>query len=180
VNDSKKKIEDLVAAAKKLTVKTDVNANKRKQKLEQANLDFAKERMTELKKVYDQMMEEKKVRDEEQAFSDQIDALYNQTDELQTSLNNLHERRGRLEFERDEMVTAAADKEKVQRKIDNLEKQINGNDTKLQELWSKIDNLNTSRQRKQDEARSKKEFQEGENRLNQLNEALKKANAEYK
>jgi hypothetical protein len=57
--------------------------NKRDIKMETANYNTAKGRADELMSRYNEMMDEKKTKDEEQKFQDMIDAEYAKTEQAQ-------------------------------------------------------------------------------------------------
>jgi len=80
IAESNALIAKLVAEAEKMTDKTELNANKRAQKMEASNLKYAKERSTELKALYDQLLDTKKSQDEARAFDDMIAKAQEQAD----------------------------------------------------------------------------------------------------
>lgn len=59
MTESRGKIEELKKSGEKLTVKKDINANKREVKMKEADLNYAKKRSEELKSQYDTMMADK-------------------------------------------------------------------------------------------------------------------------
>jgi len=119
VEDSKAKITQLEEEAKKLTDKKAISANKRDQKMTQNDLDFAKTRMTELKSEYDRLLEEKKAREETQAFQDKIEAKYDEADELNRALNTKYQQMEKLWMQW-EMMETDEERERQQKKIDFL------------------------------------------------------------
>lgn len=119
VEDSKAKITQLEEEAKKLTDKKAISANKRDQKMTQNDLDFAKTRMTELKAEYDRLLEEKKAREETQAFQDKIEAKYDEADELNRALNTKYQQMEKLWMQW-EMMETDEERERQQKKIDFL------------------------------------------------------------
>lgn len=119
VEDSKARITQLEEEAKKLTDKKAISANKRDQKMTQNDLDFAKTRMTELKAEYDRLLEEKKAREETQAFQDKIDTKYDEADELNRALNTKYQQMEKLWMQW-EMMETDEERERQQKKIDFL------------------------------------------------------------
>lgn len=119
VEGSKAKITQLEEEAKKLTDKKAISANKRDQKMTQNDLDFAKTRMTELKAEYDRLLEEKKAREETQAFQDKIEAKYDEADELNRALNTKYQQMEKLWMQW-EMMETDEERERQQKKIDFL------------------------------------------------------------
>lgn len=55
----------------------------------EADINYAKGRSDELFKQYEQMMADKKVRDEEQAFQDMLERKWTQVAEMWTAYDNI-------------------------------------------------------------------------------------------
>lgn len=92
MEERKKEISKLEATGKTLTDKKEISANKRAVRLAQGDLNYAKGRSDELFAQYQQMTADKKVRDAEQAFQDQLTRRWDQISELYTARDGVHQR----------------------------------------------------------------------------------------
>lgn len=156
MTESKAKIAELEAKTANLTDKREIAMNKRDIKMENANYNTAKGRSDELLARYNEMMDEKKTRDEEQAFQDMIDAEYAKTEQAQNAINMMWDNYHKME---EEMWNIPEDdnksRDQMGKNMEYLMGEINKLDEQLQPIYDKINNLYTDKQRKEDEGRAK-------------------------
>lgn len=77
----------MTAEGAKLTNKADIKANTRAIKIEEGNLNYARQRSDELLAEYDRMLEEKALRDEEWAFQELIDSKWEASNAIWETIN---------------------------------------------------------------------------------------------
>jgi len=75
IKSSEAAIKKLQEDGAKLTDKNEILANTRAVKMEESDVEYAKERAAALRAEYDALVDEKKTRDEEWAFQEQIDKV---------------------------------------------------------------------------------------------------------
>lgn len=75
IKTSEAAIKKLKEDGAKLTDAEAIKKNSRAVRMEESDVEYAKERATELKAEYDALLDEKKTRDEEWAFQEQIDKV---------------------------------------------------------------------------------------------------------
>lgn len=118
-----KVLNNAKAAVAAETDNVKIALKKKDQKKAQAKLDIATSRMTELKTTYLQMVDDKKTRDQEQAFQDFITS---QQKKIETETNVLNQKRALLTQKKADFknIQFKSQKDKEKAKIDALEKDV--------------------------------------------------------
>jgi hypothetical protein len=134
IKSSQAIITGLQEEAKKLTDKAAIKKNDRARRMEESDVEYAKERAAELLASYEQMLDEKKTREEEWAFQEQIDKLVEQVDQYWPSIDAKWQLVERAEREMGQMDPDSKDFTRNQAKLDKLYEEING----LEEAANKV------------------------------------------